>query len=193
MFREFWAEFLSCFFVLFAMMGVLVNLPFVLQLQREGKEISPLKALFFGLFLLVGFFYLGEVFLRLFGVDFSSFAVAGSIVIFAIGLEMIMDLHIFTKTNTISNDVTLMPVMFPMMIGAGTFTAILSLRSSFHDENVLLAILANLLIIYSVLKMSKKLEHFLSPVFLYILKKLFGVLLLAMAIKIFSSNVMILF
>lgn len=186
----FWTNFLSCFIVIFAIINLMGNLPFILRMEKEGKKIVPIKAAIFGFTMLILFFYVGEAFLNLFGVDFSSFAVAGSMVIFIIGIEMMLDIHIFSKRNKITNDVTMMPIVFPMLIGVGTFTTVLSLRAQFPNISILLAIFANICLMYLVLKLSYRLEKWLNPAFLYTVQKFSGVLLMAISVKIFTTNVM---
>ncbi len=188
MFELFWADTLSCFVVLFAIINVLGNLPVIVKFQKEGKIISPVKAAFFAFFILILFFYVGEAFLRLFGVDFSSFAIAGSVVIFTMGFRMIFGNTMFDDKNA-GKDVTVVPVVFPLLIGAGTFTTVLSLRAQYSDYSILWAIAANILVVYFVLKLSRKISALLSPAVLYPLQKFFGFILIAIAVKILSSNV----
>ena len=182
-------DFLSCFIVLFAIIDAPGNLPIVLNLQKSGKSIYPLKASILSLIMLLLFFFGGEAFLRLFGVDISSFAVAGSFVIFIIALQMILDLQLFGHQKNAPQDATFMPIVFPLLIGAGVFTTLLSLRAQFNTITILSACLINVVIIYALLVSAKRIGRLLSPASLYALQKFFGIILLSIAVKIFTSNI----
>lgn len=172
-----------------AIIDVPGNLPVVLNLQKSGKSIYPLKASILSLIMLLLFFFGGEAFLRLFGVDISSFAVAGSFVIFIIALQMILDLQLFGHQKNAPQDATFMPIVFPLLIGAGVFTTLLSLRAQFDTITILSACLANVIVIYALLVSAKRIGRLLSPANLYALQKFFGIILLSIAVKIFTSNI----
>ena len=184
-------QFIGAFVVLFAIIDIIGTLPVVMNLQRNGRVVSASRASIISLVLFIGFMYMGEAFLGLFSLDISSFAVAGSIIIFIIAMEMVLDLEIFRSKNEAGNDATFTPVVFPLIAGAGSFTTLLSIRSQFSDFNVLLAVLANVLIVYAALKFSEKLEKILSPGIICIFQKAFGIILLSISVKLFTANVII--
>lgn len=181
-------QFTGAFIVLFAIIDIIGTLPIVMNLQRNGRVVSASRASIISLVLFVGFMYMGEAFLSLFSLDISSFAVAGSIIIFILAMEMVLDIEIFRSNNTAGNDATFTPVVFPLIAGAGSFTTLLSIRSQFSDFNILLAVFANVLIVYFALKSSKKLEKILSPGVICIFQKAFGIILLSISVKLFTSN-----
>ena len=182
----------SAFIVLFAIIDVLGNIPLFIQLKNQGRHINPQKGAFFSFVMFLGFFYIGEFFLNLFNLDISTFAVAGSIVIFLIALEMILNTTFFRQSPDDDNDATFMPVVFPSLAGAGVFTTLLSIRAEYSDINILIAMIVNVLIIYFVLWISNKIERNINKNFLMVMQKLFGVILLAIAIKIFITNLTLL-
>jgi multiple antibiotic resistance protein len=161
-------------------------------LQNKGIHISARRAFLYALFLLIFFFYAGEAFLNLFGVDISSFAVAGSLILFLFSIEMILDVSLFCEGTDISGDATFVPVVFPLFIGAGVLTALLSLRSQYASINILAAVLLDSIAVYLTIKLSRVLQKVLSPATIYVLKKLFGMILLAMSVKLFITNVTVL-
>lgn len=179
----------SAFVVLFAIIDVFGNIPLFIRLNNKGKKISPKWGAILSFLMFLGFFYIGEGFLKLFGLDISTFAVAGSIVIFLIALEMILNTTLFQETPDDDNDATFMPVVFPSLAGAGVFTTLLSIRAEYADINILLALVINVIIIYIVLLLSNKLQKNISKSILMMIQKFFGVILLAIAIKIFVTNI----
>lgn len=181
-------QFIGAFIVLFAIIDIIGTLPIVMNLERNGRTVSASRASIISLFLFVGFMYMGEAFLGLFSLDISSFAVAGSIIIFVVAMEMVLDIEIFRSNNMAGNDATFTPVVFPLIAGAGSFTTLLSIRSQFSDFNILMAVLANVLIVYIALKSSRKLEKVLSPGVICIFQKAFGIILLSISVKLFTSN-----
>lgn len=182
------AQFTGAFVVLFAIIDIVGTLPVIINLQHNGRNVSASRASWISLFLFVGFMYMGEAFLSLFGLDVSSFAVAGSIIVFIIAMEMVLDISIFRQDPSVGNDATFTPVVFPLIAGAGSFTTLLSIRSQYSDFNILLAIMANVLIVYVVLKSARKLEKILSPGVICIFQKAFGIILLSISVKLFTSN-----
>jgi multiple antibiotic resistance protein len=186
-----YSEIFNAFIVLFAVINALGNIPIFINLQKEGKVIYPLKAALMSLFILISFFYIGDTFLSLLGVTVSSFAVAGSFVIFLIGLGMILDMNFFKSKESVSQDTTFMPVVFPLLIGAGTFTTLISLRAQYQSINILIACLLNAIIIFAILKGLKKINKIIGPSFLYTLQKFFGLILVSMAVKIFTTNIVL--
>ena len=142
MFKMFnFQEFISAFFVLFAIIDAIGSIPVFINLRKRGKNISASRASLLAFLIFLIFFYGGEAFLRLFGVDLSSFAIAGSLIIFLIAIELILDIEIFKDQPESPKDATFVPVVFPLIAGAGALTTLLSIRSQFADINVLLAIL----------------------------------------------------
>ena len=181
-------QFISAFVVLFAVIDIIGTLPIAIKLRKSGHTVSAKRASFASLVLFIGFMYLGDSFLNLFGLDIASFAVAGSIIIFIIAMEMILDINIFRKNSEASDDATFTPIVFPLIAGAGSFTTLLSIRSQYTDFNIILAIIANVIIIYLTLKSINKLEKWLSPAVICIFQKAFGIILLSISVKLFTSN-----
>ncbi|MBO7257880.1 MAG: MarC family protein [Alphaproteobacteria bacterium] len=181
----------SAFIVLFAIIDAVGALPLLVRLNNKGKEINPKRGAMLSLIMFLSFFYIGEAFLKLFGLDISTFAVAGSIVIFLIALEMILNTEFFKEGSEAEKDATFMPVVFPTLAGSGVLTTLLSIRAQYHDINILLALIANVFVIYGVLVASKRIEKVVSKSILIMIQKLFGVILLAIAIKIFTTNLTI--
>ena len=185
-------EFISAFVVLFAVIDVTGSIPIFLSLKKKGKKINALKAALFSLIMFMGFFYVGEAFLHLFHVDISSFAIAGSLIIFVMSMEMILDIEIFKNSPDSPKDATFIPVVFPLIAGAGGLTTLLSIRSQYADINIILAVLLNVLWVYIVLKLSKKIDRILGAGTIYVLQKFFGIILLAISVKLFTHNLAIL-
>ena len=189
MFKMFnFQEFISAFFVLFAIIDVIGSIPVFINLRKRGKNINPIRASLLTLLIFLIFFYGGEAFLLLFGVDIISFAIAGSLIIFIIAMELILDIEIFKDQPESPKDATFVPVVFPLIAGAGALTTLLSIRSQFEDINILLAIFFNIIFVYFVLKATKRLEKILKPGVIIIFQKFFGIILLAISVKIFSSS-----
>lgn len=182
-------EFVSAFLVLFAVIDITGSIPVILTLKKRGKKINSLKAtlLSFGIFIL--FFYVGEAFLNLFHVDISSFAVAGSLIIFVIAMEMILDIEIFKDPEDAPKDATFVPVVFPLIAGAGALTTLLSIRAQYDTVNIMAALICNMFIVFTVLKITKKIEAILGAGFIYMLQKFFGIILLAISVKLFTTNI----
>ena len=185
-------QFISAFVVLFAVIDVTGSIPIFLSLKKRGKKIDASKAAILSLLMFLGFFYIGEAFLRLFHVDISSFAIAGSLIIFVMALEMILDIEIFTNSPDSPKEATMIPVVFPLIAGAGALTTLLSIRSQYADINIILAVLLNIAWVYIVLKITKKIDRFLGAGTIYMLQKFFGIILLAISVKLFTHNLAIL-
>lgn len=182
-------DFITVFLTLFAVIDILGSIPIILDLREKRGEIkSGLATLFAGI-LMLAFLFFGEAFLNMMGIDVGSFALAGSIVIFIIGLEMVLGINIFKDSNDKTGNHSIMPLAFPLIAGAGTLTTILSLKAEFNNLIIFLGIIANLSFVYGVLKLSKVLQTKMGPSTLEILRRIFGVILLAIAIKIFKSNI----
>ena len=161
-----------------------------MNLLQDGRTIHAGRASIISLILFLGFMYMGNAFLQLFSLDISSFAIAGSIIIFIISMEMILDVHIFHENKYSANDATFTPIVFPLI--AGSFTTILSIRSQYADLNIILAIILNIIIVYLGLKMAPKLEKMLSPGIICIFQKAFGIILMSIAVKLFTYNLTVL-
>ena len=181
-------EFISAFIILFAVIDAVGSTPIIISLREGGKTIKPIKATLLSTLLLVGFFYAGDVMLKLFHVDISSFAVAGAIVIFLMALEMLLDVEIF-KFNGPTSEATIVPLVFPLIAGAGSFTTLLSLRAEYADINILLGLLANMAFVFFVLTMTDKVQHWMGKGGVYVIRKFFGVILIAVAARLFTGNI----
>ena len=167
----------STFIVLFAVIDVLGSTPIFIDLKQQGRPVNALKATLISTSLLIGFFFAGDAMLRLFNVDIESFAVAGSLVIFLLALEMILDVVIFKNQGPIK-EATLVPVVFPLIAGAGSFTTLLSLRAEYAQVNILIGLLLNMVFVYFVLKATERVERLISKSTIYLLRKVFGIILL---------------
>ena len=174
-------EILSAFMVLFAVIDITGSTPVIIGLKDKGLKV---------VFLL--FLFLGDAILSLFGVDIESFAVAGSIIILILACEMILDIEIF-KYNGPGGSATIVPIIFPLIAGAGALTTVLSLRAEYHVENIITAIILNMVIVFFVLKYLNLAERILGKGGVYILRKFFGIILLAIAVKLFTTNIATLF
>ena len=189
MFEQFnFREFFSAFVILFAIIDVFGSTPIFLSLRKQGKKIDATKASIMSLACFICFLYIGEAFLKLFNIDVSSFAIAGALILFIMAFEMILDIKIFQNNPELPSDATFTPVVFPLIAGAGCLTTLITMRSQFETINILCAILANTIIVYFVLRFTKYLERFFGPAVLYLLQKLFGIILLAVSTKIFITN-----
>ena len=182
-----WQQVASAFIVLFAVIDVLGSTPIFISLKQQGRPGNAWIATIISLSLLLGFFFAGDAMLRLFKVDIESFAMAGSLVIFLMSLEMILDVVIFKNMGPIKS-ATLIPVVFPLLAGAGSFTTLLSLRAEYATVNILIALLLNMLFVFIVLKATDKVERIISPAAIYLLRKFFGIILLAISVRLFTAN-----
>ncbi|MDY4043981.1 MAG: MarC family protein [Marinifilaceae bacterium] len=180
-------EIASAFMVLFAVIDITGAEPIIYDLQKNGKKISALKVALASFALLLGFLYAGDMLLELFSVDISSFAVAGSLVIFLLAVEMIFGILIF-KNDGPKDAATIIPLVFPLIVGAGTLTTILSLRAEFHTINIIIALLLNTIVVYLVVKNVHIIEKVFGKGGVYILRKFLGIILLAISVKLFTSN-----
>lgn len=181
------SELLTVTFTLFAVIDIIGSVPILISLKEKVGGFSELKATLISGGLMILFLYLGKEFLRLLGVDIRSFAVGGSIVIFILGLEMVLGLEFFKSEKEIKS-ATIVPIAFPVIAGSGTLTTIMSLKANYGETTLLFAILVNLIIVYLVLRSLKFIERLLGPAGLIAVRKFFGVILLAIAVKIFATN-----
>jgi multiple antibiotic resistance protein len=179
-------EVLSVTMILFAIIDILGAIPVIIQLRQRAGHIESEKASIAVLVLMIGFLFAGDELLAVIGLDISSFAIAGSIVIFIIALEMILGVHFFKEE--VQESVSIVPLAFPLIVGAGTMTTLLSLKSQYQTQNIMVGIILNTLFVYLVLKNVQLLERLFGKTGLHILRKAFGIILLAIAIKLFRSN-----
>ena len=179
----------SSFIVLFAVIDILGSTPIFMGLRSEGRPVSAIKASLISLVLLIAFFWGGDAILRLFSVDISSFAVAGSLVLFILALEMLLDIEIF-KFNGPLKEATLIPVVFPLIAGPGAFTTLISLRAEYLPINILVGLILNMAFVFFVLSSLTTVEKYLSKTVIYIMRKFFGIIVLAISVKLFTSNLL---
>jgi multiple antibiotic resistance protein len=185
-------EFLTLSFTLFAVIDIVGTIPMLISIKKKLGDIHPLRVTLISGALMVLFFFMGKPLLNILGVDVKSFAVAGSIVIFILGLEMILGIEFF-KSEQNGPTTTVVPIAFPLIAGSGTLTTIMSLKATFErsDKNeymILFAILVNLIVIFLVIRSLNVIERMLGKAGLMAVRKFFGVILLAIAVKIFASN-----
>ena len=181
-------EIISAFVVLFAIIDVTGSIPVFLSLKNQQKSVKPWQASLASLILFVVFFYSGDALQKLFGVDSASFAVAGALVIFILALEMVLGIEII-KNEGGGNGASIVPIAFPLIAGPGALTALLSLRADHAVVNIMIALVLNILFAFIVLASIDKIEKILGKATIFILRKFFGVILLALAVKMFVSNI----
>ena len=180
-------ELASAFMVLFAVIDITGAVPIINDIQNKGHKISAIKAALASYILLVAFLFVGDGLLNLFSVDISSFAVAGSLVIFVLAVEMIFGIPIF-KNDGPSGTAYIVPLVFPLIVGAGTLTTLLALRAEYHIINIIIALTLNIIVVYFVLKNVSLVEKVFGKGGVYILRKFLGIILLAISVKLFTSN-----
>lgn len=178
--------------VLFAVIDIVGSIPIIIRLKEQTGEIHALRTSLVSLLIMVSFLFLGESILNLFHVDVNSFAVAGALILFAMSLEMILGIQLF-RDEPSGKTASIVPLAFPIIAGAGSMTSIISLRAEYESINIVFAIIINIALVYLVLRLTKHIERLLGPGGIAILKKVFGIILLSIAIKLFSSNVTTLF
>lgn len=181
-------EITSAFMVLFAIIDILGSIPIILNIKKKDKNIYAFWASFIALLILILFLFTGEGVLKLFSVDIQSFAVAGSLIIFIFAIEMILDVEIFRNQGP-KNSSSFIPLAFPLIAGPGSFTTLLSLRAEYQIENIIIALVLNLALVYVVLKSTTRIEKLIGEGGIYILRKFFGIILLAIAVKLFTTNI----
>lgn len=181
-------EILSAFMVLFAIIDITGSIPVILGLKNGGNKIESSKAAIYSFIIFIAFLFLGDAILGFFGVDISSFAVAGALIILVLAVEMILGVEIF-KNDGPGGSVTIVPIIFPLIAGAGSLTTVLSLRAEYAVENIITAILLNMVVVYIVLSKVDIVEKVIGKGGIYILRKFFGIILLAIAIKLFTTNI----
>lgn len=180
-------EIFSAFIVLFAVIDILGSIPIILALKAKSKTINSEKAALFSFVILVAFLFVGNSLLALFNVDISSFAMAGALVIFVLAVEMIFGVEIF-KNDGPTDSATLVPLVFPLIAGAASFTTLLSLRAEYNVLNIIIALALNLLFVYFVLKKVDYVQRVIGKGGVYVMRKFFGIILLAIAVRLFTAN-----
>jgi len=187
-------EIFTAFMVLFAVIDIVGNIPIIIDLRKKVGHIQSEKASLIAGIIMVVFLFLGQSLLELIGIDVYSFTVAGSFILFFIALEMILGITLYKDDeDSESITATVFPLAFPLIAGPGSLTTLLSLRAEFHTENIIIAVLCNVLVIYVVLKTSPKIERIIGANGIKIIRKIFGVILLAIAVKLFTANIQALF
>ena len=183
-------EILSCFLALFAIIDVTGSIPIFLSMREKNRTIKPLKASVYSFAFLLIFLFVGEWILKLFHVDFSSFAIAGALVLLILSIEMIFGVEIFKYEADSSGgqDATMVPVVFPLIAGPGTFTTMLSMRSEYQLSNLILGIAINMIVVFVVLRYIDFVKKLLGNSGAYILRRIFGVILMAIAVRLFTAN-----
>lgn len=181
-------EILSAFIVLFAVIDIIGSIPIIINIKQNGRQINAFAAASISFLLMIIFFFAGEILLKLFQVDIASFAVAGAFIIFLMSLEMILDIEIFKNQGPIK-EATLVPLVFPLLAGPGSFTTLLSLRAEFAAINITIALILNMVWVYIVLTMTDRIEHLLGKGGIYMLRKFFGIILLAISVRLFTANI----
>ena len=181
-----WVEIASAFIVLFAVIDILGSIPIILDMQKKGLKINALHASIISFALMITFLFVGDGLLSLLGVDISSFAIAGSVVIFIVAIEMILGVEIFKHDSM--GSVSIVPIAFPLIAGAGTFTTLISLKAEYQSINIIIALTANMVFVYFVLRGARIVERIIGINGVYVLKKFFGIILLAIAVKLFFTN-----
>ncbi|MEQ8907930.1 MAG: MarC family protein [Vicingaceae bacterium] len=172
--------------VLFAVIDIIGSVPIIIDLRQKVGHIKSEKASIVALVLMVLFLFVGESILTLIGIDVNSFAIAGSFVLFFLAVEMILGIKLYK--DDIPETASIVPIAFPLIAGAGTMTSLLSMRAEYEVQNIIVAIVANIIVVYAVLKASKPIERILGQGGIAVLRKVFGIILLAIAVKLFRTN-----
>lgn len=180
-------EFFSAFIVLFAVIDILGSVPIVIDIRNKGGRINAFHASSISFSILLLFLFVGEALLGLFGVDLSSFAIAGSFILMLMAMEMILGITLFRHDSPAG--ASIVPIAFPLIAGAGSFTTLLALRAEFALFNIIAALFANILVVFFVLHNTNRIERIIGSGGIYVLKKFFGIILMAMAIRLFMSNI----
>lgn len=173
--------------VLFAVIDIVGSIPIIIGLRNKVGHIQSEKASIVAAIILVAFLFVGEEILNLIGIDVNSFAVAGSFIIFFLAIEMILGITLYK--DDAPESASIVPIAFPLIAGAGTLTSLLALRAEYQVENIIIAIIVNIIFVYLVLKSSKKIEKVLGQNGISVIRKVFGVILLAIAVKLFTANI----
>ena len=183
-----WTELLKSTMVMFAVIDIVGSIPFLLDIKKKAGDIHAEKATLVAMGIMLAFLFLGEGVINFLGIDVNSFAVAGSIVMFFMAMEMILGITLFEQSPQSVKTATIVPVAFPLIAGAGSMTSIISLRAEFAAVNIAFAILLNMALVYLVLRLTGRIERLLGEAGIAVLQKVFGIILLAIAVKLFSAN-----
>jgi len=186
-------EIFTAFMVLFAVIDIIGNIPIIIDLRKKVGHIESEKASVIAGVIMIIFLFLGKSLLNLIGIDVNSFAVAGAFILFFIALEMILGITLYKDDEDGNITASVFPLAFPLIAGPGSLTTLLSLRAEFHLENIIVAVLVNVVLIYIVLKTSSKIERLIGSNGIKIIRKIFGVILLAISVKLFAANIKMLF
>ena len=186
-------EIFTAFMILFAVIDIIGNIPIIIDLRKKHGHIQSEKASIIAGVILVLFLFVGENILSLIGIGVNSFAVAGAFIIFFIALEMILGITLYKQEENNAMSATVFPLAFPLIAGPGSLTTLLSLRAEYAIENIIVAVIFNVIIIFIVLKTSAKIERAIGQNWINIIRKIFGVVLLAIAVKLFAHNIKALF
>lgn len=182
-------EVAAAFMILFAVIDIIGSIPLIVEIKRKSGEIHAFKATWVSFIIMISFLILGVQLLNIIGIDVNSFAVAGSFVLFFLALEMILGIQFFKEDEqTPKSAASIIPLAFPIIAGAGSMTTIISLKAEYETINIAIAIFLNLIVVYLVILSTKKFEKLLGPGGIAVLRKVFGVVLLAIAVKLFTSN-----
>jgi multiple antibiotic resistance protein len=182
-----WKDVFTIGMILFAVIDIVGSIPIIVDLRSKMGHIQSEKATIVAAVIMIAFLFVGDEILKLIGIDANSFAVAGSFVLFFLALEMILGIRLYKEDNP--STASIVPIAFPLIAGAGTMTTILSLRAVYANINIIIAIIINVIVVYAVLKSSGKIERLLGNNGLGVIRKIFGVILLAIAVKLFAANV----
>ncbi|MBQ9466233.1 MAG: MarC family protein [Muribaculaceae bacterium] len=185
-------QILSAFLVLIGIIDIIGAVPIILQLKENGRDVSAPKATLLSLALMLIFFYSGNWILEIFGCNLQSFAAAGALLIFFYALEMILDVEIFKNTGPVK-EATLVPLVFPLLAGAGTFTTLIALKAMYADVNIIIGLILNMVWVYIVIRATDRVQRTLGASGIYFIRKFFGIILLAIAVKLFAENMAMLF
>ncbi|UKN00645.1 MarC family protein [Paracrocinitomix mangrovi] len=183
-----WIEIAKAFTILFAVIDIIGNVPIIIKLKEKAGEIHSLKASIVAFILMLVFLFAGEFLLQLLGVNIKAFAVAGSLILFALAAEMIFGVELFKDDQTNYKIVSIVPLAFPLIAGAGTMTTLISLRVEFAAINIAVAVFLNMILVYATLRLTSRIEKLLGEGGIAILQKVFGIILLAIAVKLFADN-----
>lgn len=186
-------EILTSSLIMFAVIDIIGSIPVIIDVKKKSGDINPEKATLVALFIMFAFLFVGERLIALIGVDVYSFAVAGSLILLALAFEMILGVSLFKTDNTSAKTASIVPIAFPIIAGAGSMTTVLSLRAEYEAVNIAVAIALNIVLVYIVLKLTNQIEKLLGDGGIAVLRKVFGIVLLAIAIKLFTSNIKFLF
>lgn len=185
-------QILSAFLVLIGIIDIIGAVPIILQLKENGRDVSAPKATLLSLALMLIFFYSGNWILEIFGCNLQSFAAAGALLIFFYALEMILDVEIFKNTGPVK-EATLVPLVFPLLAGAGTFTTLIALKAMYADVNIIIGLILNMVWVFIVIRATDRVQRILGASGIYFIRKFFGIILLAIAVKLFAENMAMLF